>query len=211
MLRSSTIVTIVSALAFASMPGCDSGTPVIHSELPPAGSLEVISVTPLEGEQRQNLLQNGSFDEWYAGAPGPTGFTTPKPGLSTLRRDAEIEAMAPLGFRAIQRWKKSDSETLGFGRFGTYVDVIPGADYELHVIATSWSGGTAIIDVFQEKENGGLELLQGNVITVEPDVTVKEYTATFNSGEATRIFIASGSPPGVEPAGSVVWHDWFLY
>jgi hypothetical protein len=211
MFRIWTLTIALWALGLLVLAGCKAPEETPMPELPPPGTLELVSVQPLESIQRRNLILNGTFDEWYAGAPAPTGFNAPQAAQSTLRRDAEVSAIGPQGFRAIQRWKKNDSDTGAKARFGAWVTVQPGTQYELRVLATSWSGGTAVIDIFEETAEGELRILEAQAITVEPEVTIQEYTKTFTAGESTRIFIGSGLPAGVEPAGSIVWHDWFLY
>jgi len=199
-----------AAVLFVAMQlaGC-AQAPAGGADTPVAGEIRVVSVTPVgSAESRaRNLILNGYFDEWWAGAPAPSGFTAPVPAFSTLRKVVENGKIV-----CVQEWVKSDNAATSSNLFRVIVvDTKADTPYELSIQAYSLDGGSAFVSIYENPEAGAPVALTNEAITIEAtDTAPKAYTAVFKTkqGGKVSLIVRSKNPEGV--GGKIAWISWSL-
>jgi hypothetical protein len=202
---------LATALALAwALAGCGGELPTAEG-FPAPGELQVVSIRPVGDEREASLLPNGSFEDYYAGAPGPTGpYVHPAPdiGHSTIQRSDAQPAEGR--FAVAQEWRASDWEDAVDDLFGATIEGLrPQTAYTFRAQADPGEGLGGTIMLYFVREGGGYEPF--HEIVVEPGAGFRTYSATFNTGPYTRLRIATLGPwqEGAYPS-TILWDDWQL-
>jgi hypothetical protein len=184
-----------------------------RNDAPAPGEMQVISVTPLQsGAVHSNLLPNGSFSEWWAGAPAPTGFQAPDSELSIIERATDRRTT---GFTVRQRWLKPDRRERNTRCFQTELNLKPETQYTLQIAATTNDEHRSPqIFVLERKADGGYEVLAVPLLALEAYPGLyRWYEATFVTKRGARAVILAKTlgEDEKQDVPTVIWHAWQLY
>jgi hypothetical protein len=166
-----------------------------------------------------NLLSNGGFEEWVAGAPAPGGFGAPSGRFSSLARGPKDAAEGELAAR--QTWKSGDGADSFWRQFHVVVKgITPGTPYRISVRAKNLSRNTVIIAASHidmlapPSPNGERRLAKiANVLQVDPTETFQEFTGSFTThpaGSDQILLSVACLGDGNDFPATVVWDDWRL-
>ncbi|MBI2424298.1 MAG: hypothetical protein HYV27_15810 [Candidatus Hydrogenedentes bacterium] len=186
--RSHHALALFSVLAASCLlPGCSGEG---RDAYPAPGSMEVLSVTPASVRRSENLLSNPMFDQWWAGAPGPEGYTIARDSVYVMSR-VPYEGGGG-AFKARQRWTKPE-EANPNRYFGVLVEGLElGQPYRFEVMATSRGGGFVKIGVWERVAKGLPVPLNTDLIQIVPHAgQTKIYAATFTPVKESSVFIGA--------------------
>lgn len=196
----------------AVMPGCGGPDTPAEGTLPP-GSMELVSVTPVSADTPSgNLLYNGDFSEFWAGAPAPTGFNVPaEGGASKVARGVGLKDRGVSNFSAVQTWDRPD---LGMGpehRLGTQVKGLkPATAYRLEVLAEGGAGVLTGIGVAQLDAKGKATDLVPCSLYVAGGIGPKTYTGHFVTQAGGDHVLTSLLVFADKLPAAVTWYEWRL-
>lgn len=209
-----TAVLTVALFPLAGLlPGCGgSGAPSGQTLAP--GSMELVAVTPVAASGNapaENLLRNGDFREFWAGAPAPTGFTLPgADGASRVRRGVGHKDRAGSNFSAVQTWDRPDAGMGLTHRFGTQVTGLkPATAYRVEVVADGSVGVLASIGAFQSEGDDVVELAP-RVLPVTGGIGLKSFVGHFVSQRGGNHTLTSLLASAENMPATVTWYDWRL-
>jgi len=194
-------------LAVLAAVGCSDG-PRLPDGAPAPGTMRVVSMEPLDRPvDTGNLIKNGSFEEWWAGAPTPNGFLPPEDGGAKFRRVAGQTG----NFYLEQIWTRDDNPQSLMAMFHTETaELSSGQTYVLEVTAQSAPGRVIGISLWQEEE-GGWERLAENLLTLQPTVgVVKTYRETFVARGNGRLALSVDGAGTTGEARAADWFSWRL-
>ncbi len=212
----------LASLALCSVLRCggDSGVQLAGSMPVEPGTVETVSITPIEPPEPGNLIRNGDFKEWQAGTSAPDYFMAPDAGhaYSTLERatgpDGEETAVK-------QTWQTSDALDSYTNVFRTWVTGLrPNTRYEMTIRANNPSRNDLLLRAFQYNARSPAE---AELMTEKPEVlggipightegfTESKFAFTTNDTREFCLLIAvkNNAPEGTFPA-SCVWDAWRL-
>lgn len=210
--KGNAVIAGVLLLAAAFITGCGGTGSPDEGTLTP-GSMELVSVTPLSADAPSgNLLYNGDFSEFWAGAPAPTGFNVPAAGAaSKVARGVGLKDRGVSNFSAVQTWDRSDRGMGPEHRLGTQVKGLkPATAYRLEVLADGGAGVLAGIGVAQLDAKGKATDLAPCSLYVAGGIGPKTYTGHFVTQAGgdhvlTSLLISTDKLPA-----TVTWYEWRL-
>lgn len=194
---------LVLNAAVLCLAGCgrEGGDP----DMPPPGEVWLIGVEPVQrgGDTGRNLLSNGDFQRWWAGAPGPEGFLRPAPS-STLERPVDAP---PAWFAARQIWREPTGALEEQLRLDAGI-LEAGRRYRLTVIAALRRRPAPRIDLWADDGAGNFENVdaEGFILLQSVPDTVKLYQRVFTPERTARYMVSSSGDAG----SAVDWIAWRL-
>lgn len=198
------VAGLILMAAGCSQPGATS------ADYPAPGEMRVVSTEPLSdgSSGAANLIANGNFSEWWAGAPVPTGFVPAPNGYSIIERVSNGQG----GIACAQSWRKSDRKAGQPNRFYCEVPNIgPGKSFEFAVRAQSVEGCTATFDVYEVQAGEKYKGLVIGAPVVPEDATAPTWFRTpVTTQEGGRLVILSSTVDEAVPPGKIIWHEWSL-
>lgn len=187
----------------AACLGCgDKGSPF---GVPGPGAMRLVSASAVTAEEKvRQLIPNGSFTDWWAGAPAPEGFGAPDGRLSTIEK-----LLLPNGAAVVRQvWRAPDLDKSPAEQFTAAVPEGKAAqEYELRVEAAYMLGQSIVLNVLQEDAGGKVSPVQAPFIKLGPSTgIVKRYIKRFTSPADGKLLItaSAGGPSTVE------WYRWEL-
>jgi len=173
------------------------------------GTLRLISITTIAAPERRNLINNGDFGIWWAGAPACEGFSPPNAALSSVTRGWGGEK-----YPAKQTWNGADTYGEIADQFHVSVENIqPGSWYQLVVTTEGKVMGPITLSIWQREKdtfravhNASIELMP-----VGLEGMVKTYATEFRSGDSDNILIAAVMDSRTTDVAEVTWKEWGLY
>ncbi len=173
---------------------------------PPPGEMQVVSVERLEQQAgRGNLLRNGDFRDWWAGAPVPNGFLPPASNFSTVAKlpDANMHGL-------VQSWSSPMRETdLESSLRAETAALEQGKSYILEATAVAAPGRLPSLSLWQRDDAGTWRPFQRDLLILQPSALgAKTYRRSFVAEASGPAMLASSaSGPGM-PDQSVGWLEW---
>jgi len=192
-------------LAVVALAGC-SDRPNLPDGAPAPGTMRVVSVEPLERPvDTGNLINNGSFEEWWAGAPTPNGFLPPEGGGAKFKRVAGQTS----NFYLKQSWTRGDNANQLSETFHTETTpVTSGQTYVLEVTAAAPPGRAIGISLWQEGEDGW-GVVEENLLLMQPGQgTVKTYRETFIAKSTGTLALSADGAGATGDERSADWYSW---
>ncbi|HNR29840.1 MAG TPA: hypothetical protein PKI11_03025 [Candidatus Hydrogenedentes bacterium] len=167
--------------------------------------MKVVAVTPIDVRSpRHNLVPNGDFKTWWAGAATPEEFQPPDPRSSRLAR---MVGLSGSNFAARQVWNEGDAAATPDRHFSAEVVLEPDTAYALSVTAELRAGRGVSVGVRELGADGAPAAEDAARITLLPSEGVcKRYERTFTPARGGRALVLSRA----ESAADVVWYDWRL-
>jgi len=206
--RRSTPSIVVIGLALMGM-SCGN-PPSEPSDYPKPGEMRVVSIEEIMIEKTPvNLIANGSFNEWYSGAPMPTGFVAPKdPAISSIQRRNSPDG--PGRYLVEQVWSQSDASAPPSELFHTVVKGLkPDTAYRLEVNAVPVDNATVSISVWELKSAKELGGRWPNLIETGLEENGNPAN-TFATNKTGAILIAAHANDRTEFPAQVLWREWRL-
>jgi hypothetical protein len=196
---------LLSVFSVALLPGCGKeGGPV--KGYPKPGEMRLLSMDRQEAEiDNTNLIRNGDFHQWWAGAPVPNGFVQPSEATAMVK---PIEAGDTKGI--FQIWKTNERERQLEEMLRTEsAPLEAGKTYTLEVTAASASGRLVTLDIWSRAEGAWLAV-EPSFLSLQPQgLGVKTYRKSFTAKTAGPVTIAAASNGAVSDA-PVAWLEWRL-
>lgn len=191
---------------------CACGGPESGQNNPAPGTMEVVSITPvLDALEHRSVLPNGTFEEWWAGAPAPSGFFAPFPNLSVIKRVTDEREK---GFAVRQTWRAPDEREPISRRFCTEVALKPDTQYVFQVAATNNNvKRPPRITVVERMPQEGYEGLANPLLTLEDYPGLfRWYQETFRTKTGMNVTILSHTQSmDANDTPDVTWHAWRLF
>ncbi len=159
---------------------------------PAPGTMQVVSVTPLAYATSSNTILNGSFEEYYAGAPSPTGpFSVPPKESEYVEIERSNDASD--GRIALkQTWKKRDWGLAPDETFSVALDASSETVYRVEVDANVLTESKPYLAVYlTDKADDTVAL---TALALEPGQGYSTYTAEFSTGPYTGILLVARGP-----------------
>ena len=170
--------------------GCSPETkPSEKTDFPAPGTMVLVSTTPLDTPPPKSLIENGSFENWYAGAPRPSGPYIAPGDTSTITRVKGHSGEVALS----QQWTKADDKWNLKGRFTVQLaNLEPTTDYTLSLEAKVLSGAPVAFELhgFDDKDTD--YPISRRLFELTADQDWKEYTTTFSSGILHKATLVTG-------------------
>jgi hypothetical protein len=195
-----------SLLALALL-GC-GGAGGAPAGYPPAGEMRVVKMEKIkEATDTANLLRNGDFRQWWAGAPVPNAFLPPAEGASKIvllnegERYAMVQAWAgPVAEATLDATLRTESTPLETGQA-----------YELQVTAVGAAGRRTTLSLWTKSDTGEWQCTLPNLLTLQPAGTgLKTYRKPFTAKADGPVMISvSGSGTAGEDR-MTAWLEWRL-
>lgn len=197
----------VLCVAVLSLLGWSCGSGESADGLPAPGTMALISVAPVTdagADDGANLIANGTFGTWWAGAPSPQSYLMPTERFSRIRRKPGI---IDAGFAAQQTWRKSDMDQAIEDLFHTRVELEAGTIYTLSVAVEKVSGQNPSIWIFEFDGSGQPIPVDTPLIKLGPSTGIyKQYIRSFAPKRSGLVVIAARS----DGPSEVIWHEWRL-
>ena len=180
---------------------------------PEPGVFDVVEVAPLDdaANPKDNLIPNGNFDDWYAGAPYPTGFLAPgSEGSTQVRRGP---AYSGPGIHSVeQSWTRNDAGTGLTRQFHIIVSGLkPLTVYRFEALGISFNNTVAAISAREIKDGRPTGIGWASLVTLAPGKgeaqRISRAFTTANSGNVA--FFAHSTAETAFPA-QVAWLEWRL-
>ena len=204
--RTLTLGRVAALGLLAHCLGC-GGEPA--ENLPPPGSMQVISVTPVPVREEPNLIQNGDFSVWWAGAPANEGFGAPNPVQSVVRREWDGRQ-----WLARQTWSRFDSPEPAVRLFRVAVTGLqPNSWYRLMVNTVGKVDAAISVSVYTQLQDIVTDM-PPPLITLLPTRNahlVNHYSADFQAGSEGEHYVASSLNTPTGGGTEVTWQSWSLY
>ena len=218
-------VIVLSVLALWLGPmGCapEPGVePAPQTEMPPPGTMRLLSVEPVGPAAPANLIENGGFSEWLAGAPAPSGFVAPKATRKKSKLARATDVPDASGPAVRQTWRAGDGEDSFHDVFGVWATGLePEARYRLTARAHNQSKNDLLLRAVQynvpqpaDAQAGQAEPVPLGQVLVSPAEAFGDYTFDFTTGPKRKfcvlIFVKS-RPEGEKFPAVCVWDEWRL-
>lgn len=177
----------------------------------PPGTMKVISVVPLDSfDVSRNLINNGNFSEFWAGADLPTSF-----GLGAAAKSVRI-LRAPGDGAAYsnsirQVWSSPDGTFKADDRFHVRVEgLVPNTDYRLSVTARVDDGTLVAIDIDALTSNGPKRVMANAIRFGRSSELPESKAITFNSSDCKEVLISSKVLEGSQFPATANWFEWNL-
>lgn len=170
--------------------------------------MQVVSIERLEAAvDTGNLLRNGDFHQWWAGAPVPNGFLPPSAEYAQVQR-VEEEGTHVL----VQAWLKSEREPdMESCLRASAAPLEEGKLYEVELSAAAVPGRVVSLDLWQQAKDGVWQLVEPDLIQLHPSQSaIKTYRATFTAKQAGPAVLAASSMGATIPESAVGWLEWRL-
>jgi hypothetical protein len=169
------------------------------------GRLDEISVSATQVQEvYPNLIANGDFGLWWAGAPAPERFQRPDPEMSAVSR---VRGAGAAPFAAQQVWRAPDAKAGPVRMFGVETEVEAGVRYTLSVTAERVATGAVSVWLWRFDAAGKPEALESPFLQLGPSLGIcKRYVRSFTPDRGGALFITSKA----EVASTVIWHEWLL-
>jgi len=173
--------------------------------------MRLVSVSPVAEVSRsaENLIHNGDFREFMAGAPCPTRFVPPKAGSSRVSRVRDDDGSSG----ALQEWLIPDHGAALADHFRVHlIGIKADTEYTLEVDASSVEGVGASVSLFEMESDGKTPApLELDFIRVKPEAGHREvYKKQFRTQKGVRLAIAMHASEETPAGGKVVWHELVL-
>ncbi len=167
------------------------------------GEFKVIEVKPISN-QVNNIIKNGSFNEWLSGVRVPSGFLPPFSQYSYVIKKSKKEA----GYEVVQRWVKPDAGVDINNLFRVSIPDLPPNNYTFSVNAMIVKGPKVNIGVWRITEPGKVEPFKDPLLEIsgEPNKLIQMEVPINIDNEGTYIF-CSYAPEGTP---HIIWSDWIL-
>ncbi|MBI1319453.1 MAG: hypothetical protein GC168_10975 [Candidatus Hydrogenedens sp.] len=153
--------------------------------------MAVLSITPVEEvSSGDNLFPEGDFEDWWAGAPNPSGRYVPPGPASGIERVAGGEPGSGRGQYALkQTWAQPDSRFNELGRFGFHVEPLePYAEYKLSLEARTNSAiPVQLTALGQQETDGPMVPLAIPLLSISQSEAWQPLEARFVTGVLPRI------------------------
>lgn len=152
-----------------------------------AGSIELVSVTPVSRVSEQYELFPEGKIRWWAGAPRPEGLFYAPGSHAKIERVPGVEPSEQFAVRQV--WATPDSRWSRDHRFAFRVrELEQYGRYAFSVTARTNSTEPITIDASGVKPpEEELIPLASPLVQIEPSEEWKEYSATFETGTLTRV------------------------
>lgn len=187
--------TVIAVGGVAALSGC-GGRDTLEG-YPPPGEMRVVSVEPVEDAGSAGLVHQFSFENWFPGAPRPTGpFLTP--GRTTqLFPASRAAADGEICLRI--EWYKPDSKWSENGRFGVIMDDLePETTYEVSVHAAAVATLPVHVEAFGRMDDRLIPMALP-VLTMRAEPGMKKFAGRFSTGitpETLLVFSCFDVPEG---------------
>lgn len=173
---------------------------------PKAGEMRLVSMDRQEAEvDGTNLIRNGDFKQWWAGAPVPNGFSQPAEAVAKVEQlqSGDVQGLG-------QVWLTPDRERLLDAMLRTEsAPLEEGKSYELEVTAASVPGRVASLSLWSRGPEGWV-LMADNFLTLQPqNMGLKTYRKAFTATTSGPVAVAASSS-GVITEDAVAWLEWRL-
>lgn len=190
-------------LAVVCLAGCGGTPEPLVPDLPAPGTMVTLSVQPLAPAAVErtapNLLKDGDFQAWWAGAPAPKALTAPDAAFSKLER-------APAGVRQV--WEASDTYEDLAVRTRARVENLPPGEYEIEVTATGPAAATVSVGLWLDDPSGAVEL-DDDFLQIPPAPgLVKRYTKRVTLGAPGSLLLTAHAGLGLVRGAEITWGGW---
>lgn len=206
MLHPSRITSSLTLLALTALaPACgQQGGPA--KGYPKPGEMRVLSMERQEAKSDDtNLIRNGDFRQWWAGAPVPNGFSQPD---ETRSKVLSIDVADAKAFAQI--WQKPERELELESMLRTETAPLEaGRAYTLEVTAAAAPGRLVTLDLWARTEQGWIPVDEGFLTLMPQTAGLKTYQKTFTARSSGSLIVAARSTGAVgeDPVG---WFEWRL-
>ncbi len=200
----------IVVIGLALMEVSCGNPPTQPSDYPKPGEMRVVSIEEIAIEQvPENLIANGDFNEWHAGAPMPTGFVAPKdPAISSIQRRDTPDG--PSRYSVEQVWNQSDASAPPAELFHTVVKGLkPNTVYRLEVNAAPADNATVGISVWELRTTKELGGRWPDLIEIGSEENGSSAN-TFVTNKTGTVLIAAHANERTEFPAQVLWAEWRL-
>lgn len=196
-------VPVLALLAGVCLAGCGGTREPLVPDLPAPGTMVTLSVQPLAAATVQraapNLLKDGDFQAWWAGAPAPKALTAPDAAFSRLER-------VQTGVKQV--WEASDTYEDLAVRTRARVENLPPGEYEIEVTATGPTAATVSVGLWLDDPSGAVEL-DDDFIQIPPAPgLVKRYTKRITLGAPGSLLLTAHAGLGLVRGAEITWGGW---
>lgn len=196
-------VPVLALLAGVCLAGCGGTPEPLVPDLPAPGTMVTLSVQPLAAATVQraapNLLKDGDFQAWWAGAPAPKALTAPDAAFSRLER-------VQTGVKQV--WEASDTYEDLAVRTRARVENLPPGEYEIEVTATGPTAATVSVGLWLDDPSGAVEL-DDDFIQIPPAPgLVKRYTKRITLGAPGSLLLTAHAGLGLVRGAEITWGGW---
>jgi hypothetical protein len=212
--RSLTFLTLVALCAPLSFIGCaqqsKEAQSLVTEAYPTPGTMKLVSIdpVPLTPAPNNNLIENGSISDWWAGSPAPDGWSPPRTSYSAVTRE---RSSLTEGFRARQIWHRSDIDAPIDRILHCKANRIePGAQYRLTLTGAEVFPGRIVINVWEYSEEAWKVRLKDFIVVETTDTGIFRYTRDFTAGAENQIALSSQCEVPEGKKAIFDWHDWSL-
>lgn len=195
----------------AGLCGCGGSGPDQADQALP-GTMRVLSVTRVTADPEDpNLIYNGDFNEFWAGAPAPTGFNAPADSASRARRDAGLADAPGSSFAVVQTWDKPDADMgLPYRLHARVSGLKAETVYNIEAIARAAPGVLAGIGVFSFDEAGHEKQLCPVAVRVPGGLPAGRYAGRIATDAAGDVALAAVLISASALPANVTWYSWKL-
>jgi len=192
-----------SLLAGVCLAGCGGTPEPLLPDLPKPGTMITLSVQPLAPAPVEtaapNLLKDGDFQAWWAGAPAPKALTAPDAAFSKLER---VQA----GVKQV--WDASDTYEDLAVRARARIESLPPGEYEIELTATGPAAATVSVGLWLDDPSGAVEL-DDDFIQIPPAPgLVKRYTKRVTLGAPGSLLLTAHAGLGLVRGAEITWGGW---
>jgi len=190
-------------LAGAFLAGCGGTPEPLLPDLPKPGTMVTLSVQPLAPAAVErtapNLLKDGDFQSWWAGAPAPKALTAPDAAFSRLER---VQA----GVKQV--WEASDTYEDLAVRARARIENLPPGEYEIELTAAGPTAATVSVGLWLDDPSGAVEL-DDDFIQIPPAPgLVKRYTKRITLGAPGLLLLTAHAGLGLVRGAEITWGGW---
>jgi hypothetical protein len=174
---------LICALIVGFVSGC--GGDSTAGDYPPPGEMRVVSVKPVEGMLSSREVYKFSFENWFPGAPRPTGpFITPGDHIALFPADRQA-ADGNICMRI--EWSSPDSKWSEQGRFGVILeDLEPETTYAVSLQAAAVSTLPVHLEAYALMQEDSFVPATLPVLTIRAEPPLETFEGTFTTGVESR-------------------------
>lgn len=197
-------LVLAGLLAGVFLAGCGGTPEPLLPDLPKPGTMVTLSVQPLAPptpveKAAPNLLKDGDFQAWWAGAPAPKALTAPDAAFSKLER---VQA----GVKQV--WEASDTYEDLAVRARARIENLPPGEYEIELTATGPTAATVSVGLWLDDPSGAVEL-DDDFIQIPPAPgLVKRYTKRVTLGAPGSLLLTAHAGLGLVRGAEITWGGW---
>jgi len=202
---------LLGVLLVAGMPACGK-RPVSDEDYPPPGHMRLLSMEAANSVySARNLIHNGDFSVWYAGAPVPDGFVAP--GNTKITKVNRQEPRGGPGrFSADQYWYASDA---GEGLLDLFHTLVPGIEagkaYEFFVQYRVYDQTTVSISMVLLDASGTPQEFWPDAMVTEPGhEAIKTCSIKFRPTIGGTLAIVPHTNEKTSYRARTIWQLWRL-